>query len=236
MNLIKILKLKFYYLINRNTLISFIFAYLLIILVLTIEILNLDQRKADEELINEYLINAYVYIKMFVCILSMYLFSYSISFKNDFLVYLLLPLGVKREKNIIASIILNIVLILFLHINIFIACGYLALMINSFKMTLNIINSFINILCLAYIYGLYAMILMQLMKNNFSTIIMIAIFIISNNMIEYNDNFFIKILNLIIPFLDLNGNYMYNNLYLFILIIILIIINMLIYHYRDLNF
>ena len=236
MNLIRIIKLKFYYLINRNTLISFIFAFLLIIGVLLIEILNLDQKRADEELINEYLINAYVYIKMFISILSMYLFSYAISFKNDFLIYLLLPLGVKREKNILASIILNGLLILFLNVLIFIACGYLALAIKSFKMTYDIIYAFINILALAYIYGLYAMLLMQILKNNFSIIIMIAIFIISNNMMEYRDNFFIKVLNLIIPSLDLNGNYLYNNLYLFILVIILITINMLIYHYRDLNF
>ena len=236
MNLFRVMKLKFYYMINKNTLLTFIFAFLLIVFILVLEIINLDQKRADEELINEYLINSYVYIKMFTVILSIYLFSYSISFKNDFLIYLLLPLNVKKEKNLIACIFLNILLILFLYIWIIIFFAYLALNIHTFVVNMEIIHAFLNIIALSYIFGLYAMLLMQIINNNFSFIIMIVIYIISNNLIDYKEYLIIKIINLCFPFLDINCEYMYNDLYLIILIVILIILNLIIYHFRDLNF
>ena len=236
MKTIKIIKLKFLYLFNKRSIIIFILIYLIVLLSLLIEVINIDKKEADEILINEYLNNSYNFIYIFVSFLSMYLFSYSISFKNDFLVYLLIPLNVKKEKSLLISIILNFIIIFILYLLIFISFSYLGLFINGFVVKYEIIESLLCILLSAYIYGLYTMILMQLLKNNFAIVIMMALFILSANIRIENNNVFSYLLYFIIPVLNDNYECVFNNIYLLILIIMSILINVCIYHFRDLNF
>lgn len=232
----KILKLKFYYLINKNTIISFIVYLVLIIFPLIIDILSIDKTKPDLEIKNEYLINSFLYIKIFSVFFNVYMYSSIVNFKNDFLVYLLIPLNVRKEKSILISILLNILIFLFLYIIIFIAFSYLGLFINNFYIDEDIIISFINIYFISLIFGLYSMILSQVFKESLSMVVMMAAFIASNNLMEYKDNVIIKICSLIIPFTDGSGLYLFGFYYLIILFIFLCVVNVVIYHFRDLNF
>ena len=232
----KILKLKFYYLINKNTIISFIVYLVLIIFPLIIDILSIDKTRPDLEIKNEYIINSFLYIKIFSVFFNVYMYSSIVNFKNDFLVYLLIPLNVRKEKSILISILLNNLIFLFLYIIIFIAFSYLGLFINSFYIDEDIIISFINIYFISLIFGLYSMILSQVFKESLSMVVMMAAFIASNNLMEYKDKVIIKICSLIIPFTDGSGLYLFGFYYLIILFIFLCVVNVVIYHFRDLNF
>ena len=236
MKTIKIIKLKFLYLFNKRSIIIFIVIYLIVLISLLIEVINQDKKEADEILINEYLNNSYNFIYIFVAFLSMYLFSYSISFKNDFLIYLLIPLNVKKEKSLLISIILNFIIIFILYSLIFISFAYLGLFFNGFMIKYEIIKSLFCILMSSYIFGLYTMILMQLLKNNFAIVIMMALFILSANIRIGNNNILSYLLYFVIPILNDNYECVFNNYYLVVLIIMAILINICIYHFRDLNF
>ena len=231
----QIFKLKLLYLFNKRSIIIFIIVFVIILFCMIIEILNLDKHENDEVLIQEYINNSYNFIYILLSFLSMYLFSYSISFKNDFLVYLLIPLNVKKEKSLLISIILNILIILVLFLFIFISFSYLGLFISGFVVKYEIIKSLICILISAYIYGLYTMALMQILKNNFAIVVMMGLFILCSN-IRFEKNVLSYLLYLILPILNDNYECIFNNWYLLILMIIIIVLNVLIYHYRDLNF
>ena len=235
MKTIKIFKLKLLYLFNKRSIIIFIIVFVIILFCMIIEILNLDKHENDEVLIEEYVNNSYNFIYILLSFLSMYLFSYSISFKNDFLVYLLIPLNVKKEKSLLISIILNILIILVLFLFIFISFSYLGLFISGFVVKYEIIKSLICILVSAYIYGLYSMALMQVLKNNFAIVVMMGLFILCSN-IRFEKNVLSYLLYLILPILNDNYECIFNNWYLLILMIIIITLNVIIYHYRDLNF
>lgn len=235
MKTIKIFKLKLLYLFNKRSIIIFIIVFVIILFCMIIEILNLDKHENDEVLIQEYVNNSYNFIYILLSFLSMYLFSYSISFKNDFLVYLLIPLNVKKEKSLLISIILNILIILVLFLFIFISFSYLGLFISGFVVKYEIVKSLICILISAYIYGLYSMALMQILKNNFAIVVMMGLFILCSN-IRFEKNVLSYLLYLILPILNDNYECIFNNWYLLILMIIIIVLNTIIYHYRDLNF
>ena len=113
---------------------------------------------------------------------SVYLFCYSVNTKNDFLIYLLMPLGVGRSKSIICTMILNILILSVMFLFLFVVYNLIGLvLINKFEFSLNYCLVFLNILFVCLIYGMYSMILMLLIKNNFVIILVVTLFILSNN-------------------------------------------------------
>lgn len=182
MNVLRIIKLKFFYLFNKSILIVFSLISLLIVLLFFIEGNNANLNSSYNEALEMYNYNCYLYLKTIMVFFSVYLFCYSVNTKNDFLIYLLMPLGVSRSKSIICTMILNVLILSVMFLFLFVVYNLIGLvLINKFEFSLNYCLVFFNILFVCLIYGMYSMILMLLIKNNFVIILVVTLFILSNN-------------------------------------------------------
>lgn len=235
MKLKKIFKLKFCYLLNKNTLFILVINFTIIMVFLLFEALFIDQMMTNYEMREYYSNSSIMFIKMLITFFSMYLFAYSVTFKNDFLIYLLLPLGVTRRKSILVTIILNVFIILVFLLIIFIVYSYIGQFISEFYVSQEYYLAFLNIYLIALVYGLYTFLVMQILANFFVMVIMMTMYIITSNI--YSEDMLIseKWLLMIFPNISEEGNY-FSQGYLVLLIVFLIFINIFLYERRDLNF
>ena len=175
-----------------------------------------------------------MYLKLILVIFSAYLFSYSISIKNDFLIYLLMPIGVSKSKSLVVSILINCFVLFTVLISLIFIFVYIGLfMIDSFYINIKFIKAFFSIYLIIVVYGLYAHLFMQLFKNSFSMLIVICFYVFSNNLYENESNSFLYYL---FPNTNYLGDSFISIIYLIIFIFLNILINISIYNRRDLNY
>ena len=191
MKSIKILKLKFLYLINKSILLTFFIMCILLVFIFVFEAFNSlyeNSYNVELELFN---VNSFMYLKLVMVFFSIYLYSYSVSNKNDFLMYLLLPLGVSKKKSIFYTIIVNSIILFIIFIFLFLCYNFIASKIFShYVFEKGYLFAFFNIMGISMIYGLYSIIFMFVFKNNFVIIFVFALFMLSNN---YYDNLNMKL-------------------------------------------
>lgn len=235
MKLKNVIKLKFLYLINKTIIIVFALISFIIILTFLLEGINANQDNSYKIALELYNQNSYMYLKVIMTFFSVYLFSYSISFKNDFLIYLLLPIGVSKLKSFFSTIIVNVIIIYFMFCALFVSYNLIGVsFIKIYSFELEYILIFSRIYLVVLIYGLYAMILMQLLNNNFTLILIIALFVLSNNYYENNElNLFIVYL---LPNVNTHGEIFVNAFYLLIYALELTLFSYYLYNRRDLNY
>ena len=127
MKLKQIINLKSKYLISKVSLIMLIMCAVLLILASAFSFFNIDNYMSYDEKKEELFINIFSITKYIITILGIYLFIYGITFKNDFLYYLLAPLKVSRVKAIMVTIVINVILCSILYLlsyGIFLLFGY----------------------------------------------------------------------------------------------------------------
>lgn len=234
MKLNKLFNLKLRYLINKSFLLVLFIIYLLLFILFFIEASNSNDNNSYKEAIELYISNSFMYLKLILVIFSAYLFSYSISIKNDFLIYLLMPIGVSKSKSLVVSILINCFILFIVLISLIFIFVYIGLfMIDSFYINIKFIKAFFSIYLIIVVYGLYAHLFMQLFKNSFSMIIVICFYAFSNNLYENESNSFLYYL---FPNTNYLGDSLISIIYLIIFIFLNILINISIYNRRDLNY
>lgn len=234
MKLNKLFNLKLRYLINKSFLLVLFIIYLLLFILFFIEASNSNDNNSYEEAIELYISNSFMYLKLILVIFSAYLFSYSISIKNDFLIYLLMPIGVSKSKSLVVSILINCFILFIVLISLIFIFVYIGLfMIDSFYINIKFIKAFFSIYLIIVVYGLYAHLFMQLFKNSFSMLIVICFYVFSNNLYENESNSFLYYL---FPNTNYLGDSLISIIYLIIFIFLNILINISIYNRRDLNY
>lgn len=234
MKLNKLFNLKLRYLINKSFLLVLFIIYFLLFILFFIEASNSNDNNSYKEAIELYISNSFMYLKLILVIFSAYLFSYSISIKNDFLIYLLMPIGVSKSKSLVVSILINCFILFIVLISLIFIFVYIGLfMIDSFYINIKFIKAFFSIYLIIVVYGLYAHLFMQLFKNSFSMIIVICFYVFSNNLYENESNSFLYYL---FPNTNYLGDSFISIIYLIIFIFLNILINVSIYNRRDLNY
>ena len=144
MKLKNVIKLKFLYL-NKTIIIVFALISFIIILTFLLEGINANQDNSYKIALELYNQNSYMYLKVIMTFFSVYLFSYSISFKNDFLIYLLLPIGVSKLKSFFSTIIVNVIIIYFMFCALFVSYNLIGVsFIKIYSFICNDINAIIK--------------------------------------------------------------------------------------------
>lgn len=227
--MINLVKCHFYYLVNKNSLIILITSIVLICINYISYSFYEDFSINLHELLSEYLTNSIFITKILIPFISIFIFANCIS--NDNYSYFILT-NTKRGKYIISKIILNIILsliIILILLILFLIIGII--FIKGFYFRIDYLINFLNIFFICIIYGMYSMILMQLVNNNLVIFIIFSILIFSINQ-EYE----INLILLIFPNGFLVNNTLLNYLHLLWLSLILFLVNIKVYEKKDLNY
>lgn len=218
----------FAYLLNRKSIFIFIIANAFVILYF---ITNVD----DSPTLNfeNYYQASLIMIKVSFSFITIYLMAVSIYKQNDYYVYYLLTSNVTRMKYIVSKMFLIIVIIFLDFCFLFMAFLSIGFIFNqTFYFNPLFIWGFIGTCFIVIIYGLYAMVLMQIFQNMFIISIPFMLLIITNDM-ELDSNFS-RILSVFFPVLiDFKYFQLFNLIWLFI---ILVYFNIKVYCYKDLNY
>lgn len=217
----KLIKLHFFYLINKKTLIILIISLLLCSLSFFSNIANSKFLTPEAE-IDIYYRTSLAISKIIIAFIIITLYTFSMIKDNDF--YINYLIGITRKKYLISKLLLLLLIsigIAFIIFSFFLLVGFLGNKYFYFQFSFMI--GFLEILLISIINGLYGMLLMQIFKNIFVIFIPFLFVILSE---DISNSF----LSLLIP-----TNY-FGIGYLLWLIIILNLFNLQYYCYRDLNF
>lgn len=235
MKFLRIIKLKFFYLINKTILIVFVLILFLIMLAFLLEGINSSENNSYQLALELYNQNSFMYLKIIMTFFTVYLFSYSISSKNDFLIYLLMPIGVSKFKSFFSTIIVNVLIVFLMFIILFLLYNYIgSSLIKIYIFEMKYALAFLSIFFISLIYGLYSMILMQVLNNNFSIILVITLFILSNN--YYENNEVSNIVLYLLPNVSTSGEIYLSIIYFAFYSFVLSFLSYYLYNKRDLNY
>lgn len=232
----QLIKCHYNYLITKTTIITVSLILILIILgyILAIDIF-------DNEVINSlhktsnYLSPSLFITKFLIIILVVFTFSYNFLPKNDQYVFLIVTAGIKKNQYIISKMIL---LFFFMLINIIVLCVFFfffgAVFIDDFRFNISYLMAFVNLFILVLIYGLYSILLVQIIRNIFSPMISFALMLIGEMTFEQANNCLSKTFYLFFPSLPLNDSFYYGYSHVFLLVFILLTLNVYVFNHKDL--
>lgn len=230
-------KCHFNYLFSKTTIITVIIILLFILTgyLLSIDIFDNEIYNSFNEVIN-YELTVQFITKFLVLILTVFTYSYHFLPKNDQYSILIISSNVSKTRYLTSKII---VLLGFIFFNVLILNVFFfffgAIFIKQFYFDWSYIIMFINIYLVCIAYGLYSILLVQLLKNVFSSIISFALMLIGEILLEQSNKNIAHFFVLLFPNISTGDIYFYYGYsHLFIIIIILFMCNIYIYNKRDL--
>ena len=212
--MIKLIKLHLYYLFNKTIFIIILLTEALVIFSLLVNDLNMSN----------YLDSVFPMIKIIIAFVNIYIYSYSVSDNQNYYFYYLIG-SVSRIRFILSKIFCLFMISLFTVLIVFFSFlffGYLKL--SDYYFDNLFLIKFLNLLLLVITYGLYGFMASLLIKNNFTVLLVIGLFILGDNtkniILLPNDNDYSTV----------------SFIYKCLIIVFIVIINLLIYNKRELNY
>ncbi len=212
--MIKLIKLHLYYLFNKTIFIIILLTEALVIFSLLVNDLNMSN----------YLDSVFPMIKIIIAFVNIYIYSYSVSDNQNYYFYYLIG-SVSRIRFILSKIFCLFMISLFTVFIVFFSFlffGYLKL--SDYYFDNLFLIKFLNLLLLVITYGLYGFMASLLIKNNFTVLLVIGLFILGDNtkniILLPNDKDYSTV----------------SFIYKCLIIVFIVIINLLIYNKRELNY
>ncbi|MFA6842935.1 MAG: hypothetical protein WCR33_00870 [Bacilli bacterium] len=232
-----ILNLHIHYMFNKVTIIILATTIILLIFMTLGEVNAIDKSQSYYTNIIIYFQSTFLYYKLFLSFITIFLFFNAMQQKSDFVIYFLMASGITKKKSIIIKIGVLFAIVFTLVVICFIIYSYSGELLIGFHIIKKYITAFLNLFLLTCFYGLFTMLLMQIVNNYLVIIIPIAILIITSDINYSLDlSIFLKILILIAPNLMPNGAYYYSYVVVIAYLLFLFVINVIIYCHRDLNY
>lgn len=221
-------KCHFAYLLNRKSILIFIIVNAFVILYFYS---NKDCQPTSN--FENYYQTAIIMIKVSFSFITIYLLAISIYKQNDYYIFYLLTSNISRSQYIISKLLLILFIVFIDFCLLLIAFLYIGFLFNpGFYFKAMFLWGFLATYFIVIIYGLYAMLLMQLFQNFFVIVIPFMLLIMTNDIDLEN-----TLANLIvIIFPVLRSFNFYHCLNLLWLIFMLVYLNIKIYCYKDLNY
>ena len=228
-----LIKCHYNYLINKTTILLFVFVILISISTFVLNVFTLDENLTYQESNAIYFHSSFMTIKMIIIFLSIFLICNIFLPKNN-QYYYLISYNVSRRLyfitkiSLVFSLEITFVFLLFMFYHLIGFIGY-----DKYQFDCGTILSFFNLWLLLIFYSFLALIVFLLIKNNYIVLVIFSIFIFS--MILNEDNsLFASLINFFILYLKEDGTYYYKEYHALFSISALFLINLYVYDIFDL--
>jgi len=230
----ELIKCHLNYLFSKRTIIVSLIVLFFILISNLVNIINIDLNLGYKENNYLYFYNSFLLTKIIIVIYAIFIFGYSFLEKSEQYVIIIIASGVPRIKVIISKLV-SLIFVLFL-INYYAYFLYAVFGYTFYKDFIFMriyLYSYTSLLFLSLFYGLLSVLLIQYFKSIYLLLIPFGLYNFSE-IINDEINWFIKIINLIVPHFQKKLTYFYGIIHIVILIIILLVFNINYYLQKDL--
>jgi len=232
----KIVKMYLKYQITLSNILIMLFLFLFLSLCYFININDINTSLDYDQVLSFYFQNSLYYTKIIMVFISCFLFMKLKNERNEYLINIIITAGFKKKDNYKYMILCNILIIIFIITLLFISFLVIGLLTKEYYIIeLKHLNSYVNLILLSIHYGLITYLLIQLTNNQMMFIIVIIMFLLSDLLININN----EIKYLLFCFLpnlnNINGSFYINQIFIIIFIIFLFKISEYVYLNSDLK-
>ncbi|MDD3171648.1 MAG: hypothetical protein PHO86_04935 [Bacilli bacterium] len=228
-----LIKCHFSYLISKTTMIILFLVLIIVTINCYFTAISAIDMDYENQVVIYYYQNSFFFIKTLNAFVSVFLFSYSFTGKQDNYCFLIITGKISRLRYLISKIItIASCLFLFLWFQAFIYVMIGFLIIPSFMIDILSFLPFGNLYLIIIYYGCFSLSLVQLTDNIYIAIIPISLYTVSTMLIESNEK--IAYLRLILPNFSADSFYLDKSYWhILFLLVIIILINVFINENRD---
>lgn len=234
-----LIRCHFYYGMTKSVIVFWISSMCGLLLLLCVNAINIIDTSSIMDWIDTYFESSIYSMKLIVGLLSIFSFAHTIFPKNDFYAYFILTSNISRVKYMLSKIITQLFIYTILFIGLIFFYCLIGLICNPhFYITLQQLMHVCLVYCMCMVFGLYAMIGIQLGQHLFTILVPFTCLIISFDFMQSQDHDWFEMVFLFaFPHPTISQSMdLITWMHIVWLAFVLLCLNILIYRHRDLNY